>query len=148
RVRKSDASVYCSPPSLHAALPISPARPRHARPGRAAMTRAMTAALRTGDRHLVDRVRRLCVLAGVHLEVVAPGGAPPEATVLLDDRTEPTGHPWRALGSTTEVVDLGGGERALHLPRDAETLLDLLTRVGTPRRAVVVGVVGAVGGVG
>ena len=112
------------------------------------MTRAVTAALRTSDRHLVDRVRRLCVLAGVHLEVVAPGGAPPEATVLLDDRTEPTGHPWRALGSTTEVVDLGGGERALHLPRDAETLLDLLTRVGTPRRAVVVGVVGAVGGVG
>lgn len=109
----------------------------------------VTAALRSNDRHLVDRVRRLCVLAGVRLEVVAPGGEPPAAAVLLlDDRTDRTARPWRDTAPARQVVELGGGERPLHLPRDAETLLDVLSRTGAPRRAVVVGVLGAVGGVG
>ncbi len=106
------------------------------------------AALRSGDRHLVEDVRRLCVLAGVELTVVAPGSEPPAAAVLLDDRTLTRGVPWRAVAPRAQVVELGAGEGALHLPRDAEELLDVLSRAAAPRRARVVGVVGAVGGVG
>lgn len=106
------------------------------------------AALRSGDRHLVERVRRLCVLAGIELELVTPGSDPPAVALLLDDRTERVGTPWRDVVTAGEVVELGDSEEALQLPRDAEVLLELLSRAAAPRRAHVVGVVGAVGGVG
>ena len=46
-----------------------------------------TAALRSGDRHLAERVQRLCALAGLDLTVVAPGAEPPLHGVLVDDVT-------------------------------------------------------------
>lgn len=107
-----------------------------------------TVALRSGDRHLIEKVRRLCVLAGVELEVLAPGSGPPTAAVLLDDRTEVVGAPWRDVALSGELLELGGGEEALHLPADSEVVLDVLSRAAAPRRARVVGVVGAVGGIG
>ncbi|WP_413451504.1 septum site-determining protein Ssd [Georgenia phoenicis] len=110
------------------------------------MEAAVRAALRSGDRHLVERVRRLCTLAGVTLEVLPPGSDPPEAAVLLDDRAECAPPPWRETAAAVEVVELGAG--GLHLPADAEVVLGVLSRAAAPRRARVVGVVGAVGGVG
>lgn len=105
------------------------------------------AALRSGDRHLVERVRRLCALAGVELEVRPPGSGPPTtAAVLLDDRADLSGAAWRESAAGREVLEIGEG--ALRLPADAEVLLEALSRAATPRRARVVGVVGAVGGVG
>lgn len=103
-----------------------------------------TAALRSGDRHLVERVQRLCALAGLDLTVVAPGGEPPAHGVLLDDLTESTGRPWHELGRA--VIDLGAP--GLCLPEDAETVLARLVAQAAPRRARLVGVVGASGGLG
>ncbi len=111
-------------------------------------TQRVAAVLRTADRHLVDRVERLCALAGAVLDVVPPGTPPPAAAVLLDDRSDPLGVPWRETAVSGEVVDLGAGDHALHLPADAEVLLDLLSRAAAPRRARVVGFVGAAGGTG
>jgi len=106
------------------------------------------AALRSGDRHVVERVRRLCALAGLALDVLPPGSDPPAAAVLLDDRTDPVGTSWAHGPGRAAVVELGPEPGMLQLPADAETLLGLLGRVAAPRRARVVGVVGAVGGVG
>ncbi|WP_152192720.1 septum site-determining protein Ssd [Georgenia satyanarayanai] len=111
------------------------------------MESAARAVLRSGDRHVVERVRRLCVLAGVELEVCQPGSDPPAtAALLIDDTADPTGPPWRGTATAGEVLELGDG--GLHLPADAEVVLDALSRAAAPRRARVVGVVGAVGGVG
>ena len=106
------------------------------------------AALRSGDRHVVEQVRRLCALAGLELDVVAPGSAPPAADVLLDDRTDPAGPAWARTAERGHVVELGTGAGTLRLPADAEALLGILGDAAAPRRARVVGVVGAVGGVG
>lgn len=103
-----------------------------------------TAALRSGDRHLAERVQRLCALAGLDLTVVAPGAEPPLHAVLLDDVTEQAGRPWRELGRT--VIELGAP--GLRLPEDAEQLLGRLVALAAPRRARLVGVVGASGGLG
>lgn len=103
-----------------------------------------TAALRSGDRHLVERVQRLCALAGLDLTVVAPGGEPPDHGVLLDDLTESTGRPWHEMGRS--VIDLGA--TGLRLPEDTETVLTRLVALAAPRRARLVGLVGASGGLG
>src|SRR5690606_16097762 len=111
------------------------------------METGVRAALRSGDRHVVERVRRLCVLAGVELEVRPPGSDPPTtAAVLIDDRADPADPPWRGTATTGELLELGAD--GLTLPADAEVVLDALSRAVAPRRARVVGVVGAVGGVG
>ncbi|PYG01135.1 helicase/secretion neighborhood CpaE-like protein [Georgenia satyanarayanai] len=111
------------------------------------MEAAVRAVLRSGDRHVIERVRRLCVLAGVELDVRPPGSDPPAvAAVLLDDRGDAAGPAWRGTAAAGEVLELGDG--GLHLPADAEVVLDALSRAAAPRRARVVGVVGAVGGVG
>lgn len=111
------------------------------------MEAGVRAVLRSGDRHVVERVRRLCALAGVELEVCAPGSDPPtSAAVLIDDRADGADPPWRAAVTDGEVLELGDG--GLTLPADAEVVLDALSRAAAPRRARVVGVVGAVGGVG
>lgn len=111
------------------------------------MEAGVRAVLRSGDRHVVERVRRLCVLAGVELEVRPPGSdPPPTAAVLIDDRGDPAGLPWGTTAAAGEVLELGDG--GLHLPADAEVVLTALSRAAAPRRAQVVGVVGAVGGVG
>ena len=103
-----------------------------------------TAVLRTSDRRLAERVRRLCALAGLEFALVGPGAEPPRAAVLLDDRHERVGQPWREL--VPDVIELGTD--GLRLPQDAELLLGSLAAVATPRRARVIGFVGAGGGLG
>lgn len=109
------------------------------------------AVLRSADRGLVEQVRRLCALVDLELTVLPPGSDARPAAVLVDDVTVAAGRRWReTLGA--DVVEIAGpgqgGPDALHLPADGETLLARLTQATTPVRAVVVGLVGASGGLG
>lgn len=109
------------------------------------------AVLRSADRGLVEQVRRLCALVDLELTVLPPGSDPPAAAVLVDDVGAPVGRRWRETAGpdVVEVAAPGhGGADVLHLPADGEVLLGRLTQVTAPVRAVVVGVVGASGGLG
>lgn len=110
------------------------------------------AVVRSADPGLIEEVRRLCALVGLHLTVVPPDSDAPPGAVHVDDVTAPLGARWRDSVTTERVVEIAadghGGPDVLHLPADGESLLDLLTQAATPLRAVVLGVVGASGGHG
>ncbi|MEE6281519.1 septum site-determining protein Ssd [Georgenia sunbinii] len=110
------------------------------------------AVLRSADPGLIDQVRRLCALGGLELTVVPPGSGAPVGSIHLDDVTVPVEPRWSEVVTTGRVVELAaaghGGADALHLPADAESLLDLLSQAAAPVRAAVIGVIGASGGLG
>lgn len=117
--------------------------------------RASAVALRSADAELIEEVRAVLALAELPLVVHPPGAAPPPADLLLDSPAEAqTDDPgWVRAGrralwvGRTEVVTSDGG-RCLALPTQAEELLTRVRAACQPRRAQVVGVVGARGGVG
>ncbi|MEE6297313.1 septum site-determining protein Ssd [Georgenia wangjunii] len=112
-------------------------------------------ALRSGDRGVVEHVRRLAALAGLELDVHPWGAPPPAAAVLVDDVAAPPGHdaPWgdAPVGGLVVAVAPAGadvGAEVLRLPAESEALLGVLIGAGAPVRARVLGVVGARGGAG
>ena len=108
--------------------------------------------LRSADPALIDQARRLCALAGLALVVVPPGSDAPPGALHLDDVTAPVAPRWRETLATERVIEVAatghGGTDALRLPADGESLLDQLSQVAAPLRAVVVGVLGVSGGLG
>ncbi len=113
-------------------------------------------ALRSADPTVVDAVRSVAALADLAIAVHPPGAAPPEAQLLIDSAAE-TRHDdpdWRDgaprfvwVGVERAVAAPDGG-RCLVLPDAAEEMLARMRAAGVRRRARVVGVVGARGGVG
>ncbi len=112
-------------------------------------------ALRSGDAGLIEEVRAVLALSDLPLVIYPPGAPPPRATLLLDSAVEaqPDDAGWVAPGrravwvACAEVATPDGG-RCLALPAHAEELLTRARTVCQPRRARVVGVVGARGGAG
>ncbi|WP_165962935.1 septum site-determining protein Ssd [Occultella glacieicola] len=113
-------------------------------------------ALRSADATLIEAVRAVTSLAGVPLAIHPPAAGPPEAGLLLDSATEwgPQDPSWTELRhrsawvSAVPEAQAPDGGACLVLPGDAEQVL-ARARAGTrTRRAQVVGVVGARGGVG
>lgn len=113
-------------------------------------------ALRSSDPELVEAVRAITALADLPL-LVHPVGAPlPETPLALDSAAEigevdPAWHrpgrrfAWVALDHAVAAPD---GEPCLVLPDGAAELLGRMRSASTTRRARVIGVVGARGGVG
>ncbi|WP_022918368.1 septum site-determining protein Ssd [Ruania albidiflava] len=112
-------------------------------------------ALRSGDAELIEEVRAVLAVADLPLVIHPPGASPPRATLLLDSAVEAQADdvPWVAPGQRAVWVGCApvatpDGGRCLALPAQAEELLTRARTACQPRRARVVGVVGARGGAG
>ncbi|MGC0141435.1 septum site-determining protein Ssd [Pseudactinotalea sp. Z1732] len=122
-------------------------------------------ALRSADPALIEQVRAIGELLQVAILICPPGAPAPRARLLLEDATQAVpSHPsWGAsvlpvMAGDGEAPDRGGrsgggpdgGSRhgILRLPRQGEELLRRIRAAARIRQAVVVGVVGARGGVG
>lgn len=112
-------------------------------------------ALRSGDADLIEEVRAVLALADLPLVIHPPGAPPPRATLLLDSavETQPDDVAWvvpgrRSVWVGRAEVSMPDGGRCLTLPARAEELLTRARSACQPRRARVVGVVGARGGAG
>ena len=112
-------------------------------------------ALRSADAELIEEVRGVLALADLPVLIHPPGAAPPRAALLLDSAAElqPEDEPWvvpgrRAVWVGLSAITMPDGGRPLALPAQAEELLTRARSACQPRRATVVGVVGARGGVG
>ena len=112
-------------------------------------------ALRSADGELIEEVRAVLALADIPVVIHPPGTSAPRAAMLLDSAAElqAEDEAWVAPGrravwvGSTEITMPDGG-RCLALPARAEELLTRARSACQPRRAAVVGVVGARGGVG
>lgn len=111
-------------------------------------------ALRSADSALIEEVRAVIALADLPLAIFRPGSAPPPAELLLDSAEEAQSgdEPWvmpgrRGLWVSSGSTTVDGG-RCLGLPAAAEELLTRARSACQRRRAQVIGVVGARGGVG
>lgn len=132
-------------------------------PGRA----ERTVALRSADAALIEQVRAVCELVQVGVLLCPPGAAPPHAALLLDstDERAPDHPPWegRAIGVRLPAGRDTGPDTALHqgrdpagqgapavlvLPEQGEELVRRIRAAVQVRRAHVVGVLGARGGLG
>lgn len=112
-------------------------------------------ALRSADSEVIEAVREIVSLIDAPLSIYPPGSEPVSAALLLDSYVElRRGDPWwvdsshRAswVGVRPPESELLG--RLIRLPQQAEELL-AMTRVALePRRARVIAVTGARGGVG
>ncbi|HIZ34670.1 MAG TPA: P-loop NTPase [Candidatus Ruania gallistercoris] len=112
-------------------------------------------ALRSADAELIEEVRGVLALADLPVLIHPPGAAPPRAALLLDSAAElqAEDEPWvspgrRAVWVGRSELTMPDGGRPLALPARAEELLTRARSACQPRRATVVGVVGARGGVG
>lgn len=112
-------------------------------------------ALRSADAELIEEVRAVLALADIPVVIHPPGAAVPRAALLLDGAAElqPEDEPWvvpgrRAVWVGLSEITMPDGGRPLALPAQAEELLTRARSACQPRRATVVGVVGARGGVG
>lgn len=123
-------------------------------------------ALRTGDPALIEQVRVICELVQVPVLVCPPGSPAPMARLLLVDACEPEpAHPdWGPAAVTvctgdqelpdpmaaspSDLERAGVAPVVLRLPRDGEEFLRRIRTAARLRRARVVGVLGARGGVG
>ncbi|WP_154795738.1 septum site-determining protein Ssd [Occultella kanbiaonis] len=113
-------------------------------------------ALRSADAALIEQVRAVTSLAGVPLAIHPPAAGPPEAGLLLDSATEwgPQDPSWTEVRHRSAWVSVVPGAAApdggacLVLPGAAEQVLARARAATRTRRAQVVGVIGARGGVG
>lgn len=113
-------------------------------------------ALRSADPALVDAVRSVVALADLPLTVHPPGAAVPEAALALDSVGEarPGDPDWRRRGpgfawvGTDPGASPPDGAPCFVLPGAAEQVLTRIRVLSSRRRARVIGVVGARGGVG
>lgn len=113
---------------------------------------AVPVALRSADRELIGQVRALTELLDVPLLLCPPGAPSPAARLLLDSPAERAadGPVWPdALAVATSVTQRARDTTpSLVLPRDGEDVLRQIRRASSARRARVIGVMGARGGVG
>lgn len=116
---------------------------------------ARAVALRSADAELIEEVRAVLALADIPVAIHPPGVPAPRVALLLDSAAElqAEDEPWVASGRRAvwvgrSEITMPDGGRCLPLPARAEELLTRARSACQPRRATVVGVVGARGGVG
>lgn len=106
-------------------------------------------ALRSDSTELIDAVRTVLAVAGLPLAIYPQQAPPPSQAGLVLDGGEEADPSWRHAGMKyARVTTRTRGNSALTLPEDAEDLLLLARAANQDRRARVIGVIGARGGVG
>jgi len=138
------------------------ARPASQPPsGRTATDAARTVALRSADTSLIEQVRAICELVQVAVLICPPGSAPPSAALLLDalDERAPDHPRWegatiavslrpREDGTASPAPEKGVRQVPLILPEQGDELVQRIRAAMQVRRAHVLGVLGARGGLG
>lgn len=121
--------------------------------GAAEGTEPIQVALRSDDPRLIEQVRKLTNALDLPLTSYRPGARPPRADVVLDSawEWEPDDVEWRRAGRIFAWVGLDqhpDRPRMHVLPEGQRTLQHQIGWLLTARRATVIGIVGARGGVG